>query len=272
MIPARAAEGSSMSRTHSSPGRGLVSGTIEGSAPLLVYIHGLGCAGSRDWPPVAGSAPLRGRASLWFDLLGFGLSPRPHDFSYDLRGQAALVADALTTVRVPVAIVGHSMGGTVAVLVAEILAGMERAPAAVILAEANLRPEDASTSASVAATPVDAFVANWHAWLASLDSPWYRGSAGMADPVTYHRSAVSLVKYGATMLDRFVAVPVARKGYVVGGVSDAVTQETATRVAAAGIAVARVPRSGHELSADDPEGFAAAIAALVPREPSGPVP
>ena len=249
----------------------LAFGYVPGTAPLIAYLHGLGCAGSRDWPPVANSAALRGRASLWIDLLGFGRSARPPGFSYDLLDQARLVTSMLGASPDPVAIVGHSMGGALAVLVAELLVERRRAPSAVLLAEPNLRPEDASTSARVAEMQLDAFVAGWPSWCAGLESPWYRASVLQADPVAFHRSAVSLISHGRGMLERFAALPVARKAYVLGGRSDETTRETARRVAAAGIPIACVERSGHELSADDPAGFAEAIARFVPVEPGAAV-
>ena len=248
---------------HGSEAR-LASGRVDGEGPLLVYLHGLGCAGSRDWPPVAGSLPLAGRASLWLDLLGFGSSPRPAGFGYDLDEQAAAVAGTLAAEAAPLALVGHSMGGTIAVMVAERLVAAGRPPVAVVLAEPNLRPEDASTSARVAALPEAAFVAAWPRFVAGVESPWYRESVRLADPVAYHRSAASLVAHGQAMLSRFAALPVARKAYVLGGRSDAATHETARLVAASGIEVVTVAGSGHEFSADDPAGFAAAIAEAVP--------
>ncbi|MBI4916593.1 MAG: alpha/beta hydrolase [Acidobacteria bacterium] len=231
---------------------------------MLVYLHGLGCAGSRDWPPVAGSPSLAGRASLWLDLLGFGSSPRPAGIGYDLDEQAAAVAGTLAAEAAPLALVGHSMGGSLAVMVAERLVAVGRPPVAVVLAEPNLRPEDATTSARVAALPEAAFVAAWPRFVAGVESAWYRGSLRLADPVAYHRNAVSLVAHGRAMLPRFVALPVARKAYVLGGRSDAATHETARLAALAGIEVVTVARSGHEFSADDPAGLAAAIAGAVP--------
>lgn len=48
------------------------------------------------------------------DLLGFGLSDKPSDGSYDLASQAELVLDFLAAVGLPSAtLIGHSMGGVV---------------------------------------------------------------------------------------------------------------------------------------------------------------
>ena len=242
----------------------LASGRVAGEAPLLVYLHGLGCAGSRDWPPVAAGPALAGRASLWLDLLGFGSSPRPAGSGYDLDEQAAAVAGTLLSETAPLALVGHSMGGTLAVMVAERLVAAGRPPVAVVLAEPNLRAEDATTSARVAALPEAAFVAAWPRFVAGVESAWYRESLRLADPAAYHRSAVSLLAHGRAMLPRFVALPVERKAYVLGGRSDAATHETARLVRQADIEVVTVARSGHEFSAEDPAGLAAAIAGAVP--------
>jgi pimeloyl-ACP methyl ester carboxylesterase len=229
--------------------------------PLLVYLHGLGCAGSRDWPPVAAHLPL---ASLWVDLLGFGQSDRPGDFSYDLTRQAELVAGLLAShTGQPLVLVGHSMGGTLAILLAEHLATRGCPPAALLLAEPNLRPADANMSARAAARTESRFVAAWPRWLAAFPPGHYHDDMRLADPVAFHRSAVSLVHHGATALDRFTRLPMP-KGYILGARSEPATHETAALVKAAGIPVATVPGSGHGFSADNPAGFARAIAALLP--------
>ncbi len=234
-------------------------GRFPGSDPLLVYLHGLGCAGSRDWPPVARGAALQGHASLWVDLVGFGQSERPADFSYDLREQAELLAALLGSESGPLVLVGHSMGGTLAVLLAECLVRDGRPPHALVLAEPNLRPEDATGSARAAATPVEEFLRGWEGWIRQTSSAWYQEDLRLADPLAFHRSAVSLVHHGASMLARFVALPLARKGYILGARSDAATHETARQVAASGIPVVTVRDSGHAFSEDDPEGFGRAI-------------
>ncbi|MFY0568386.1 alpha/beta fold hydrolase [Archangium lansingense] len=230
-----------------------------GAGPLFVYVHGLGCAGSRDWPPVAHSTALQGHASLWVDLVGFGQSERPADFSYELREQAELLAAQLRAEPGPLVLVGHSMGGTLAVLLAECLQRDGHPLHALVLAEPNLRPEDATGSARAAATPVEEFLRGWDGWIRQSSSAWYQENLRQADPLAFHRSAVSLVHHGANMLARFVALPLERKGYILGGRSDADTHETARQVAASGIPVVTVPGSGHGFSEDDPEGFGRAI-------------
>ncbi|WP_233166267.1 alpha/beta fold hydrolase [Archangium sp. Cb G35] len=234
-------------------------GRTAGRGPLLVYVHGLGCAGSLDWPPVVRGPALQGHASLWVDLVGFGQSERPADFSYDLRDQAELLAARLGSEPGPLVLVGHSMGGTLAVLLAECLLRDHRPLQALVLAEPNLRPEDATGSARAAATPVDVFLHRWEGWIRQYSSASYREGLRQADPLAFHRSSVSLVHHGANMLARFVALPLERKGYILGGRSDEATHETARQVAAAGIPVVTVPGSGHGFSEEDPEGFGRAI-------------
>jgi pimeloyl-ACP methyl ester carboxylesterase len=238
-------------------------GRSSGTTPVIVYLHGLGCAGSRDWPPVARSSALQGRASLWVDLLGFGQSDRPQDFSYELTEQARLLVSLLGDNMGPVALVGHSMGGTLALLMAEELVRAGRPPAALLVAEPNLRSEDATGSAIAAAISEDGFVAKWPRWVASLDAPMYRETVRLADPVAFHRSATSLVRVGQGLIPRLAAVPVPVKGYILGERSDATTHVTARQVAAAGIPVVTVEASGHGFSEDNPEGFARAISRLL---------
>ncbi|MCP3145217.1 alpha/beta fold hydrolase [Pyxidicoccus xibeiensis] len=242
----------------------ILRGRSSGAAQVLVYLHGLGCAGSRDWPPVAHSAALSHHASIWFDLLGFGQSDRPQDFSYELAEQARLLAALLASRAGPVALVGHSMGGTLGILVAEELTRAGRPPAALLVAEPNLRPEDATGSAVAAATPLDVFVAKWDQFVESMSAPSYRESLRMADPVAFHRSATSLVRLGqGGLIPRLAALPVPVKGYILGALSDETTHETARQVAAAGIPVATVEASGHGFSEDNPEGLGSAIALLL---------
>src|SRR5260370_5127545 len=82
-------------------------------AEPVVLVHGLGKAGARDWAKVI--PPLAERYEVYaLDLPGFGLSDKGNHLYSPANLARAL--DALLAERVsrPVALIGHSMGGAVA--------------------------------------------------------------------------------------------------------------------------------------------------------------
>ncbi|MEV7586337.1 alpha/beta fold hydrolase, partial [Streptomyces erythrochromogenes] len=84
-----------------------------------VYLHGLGASAAPYFAASAAHPALAGHRSLLVDLLGFGISDRPIDFGYTMEDHADAVATALEAAAVRKAdVVGHSMGGAVAVLLA----------------------------------------------------------------------------------------------------------------------------------------------------------
>lgn len=94
----------------------LVDGPADGRP--IVLVHGLG-GSAEDWLELEPVLARSGFRVYMPDLLGYGRSDRPADFSYSVRDQAALVAaflDALQLRQVDLA--GWSMGGWIAQLVA----------------------------------------------------------------------------------------------------------------------------------------------------------
>lgn len=83
---------------------------LPGEGLPLVFIHGLGCASSYDYP--ASPAPRAQRAAQnAIDLPGFGYSDKPHDFSYNIHSQAQAVEQVLDHLHLQrFALYGHSMG------------------------------------------------------------------------------------------------------------------------------------------------------------------
>ena len=85
------------------------------SAPPLVLIHGLGDRAARDFAPLLPELSTRYRV-LSFDLPGFGRSTRaPNDYTPE---RYAAFVEAMIAQRVggPAAVLGHSMGGAIALL------------------------------------------------------------------------------------------------------------------------------------------------------------
>ena len=82
--------------------------------PLLVALHGWLLAG-RLWDPLA--AQLDSRWQLWApDLPGFGQEPRPRGLQPSLASYGRWLADALDEIHPgrEVVLIGHSLGGSVA--------------------------------------------------------------------------------------------------------------------------------------------------------------
>jgi pimeloyl-ACP methyl ester carboxylesterase len=55
----------------------------------LVFVHGLGCASSCDYPAVARRAALAGLRVVLLDLPGYGFSDKPASSGYGIAAHAA---------------------------------------------------------------------------------------------------------------------------------------------------------------------------------------
>jgi len=86
--------------------------------PVVVLVHGLG-GRAEDWRDLAPYLARAGYRVYMPDLLGYGRSARPADFSYSVRAEAGVVAGFMDALRLKqVDLGGWSMGGWVAQLVA----------------------------------------------------------------------------------------------------------------------------------------------------------
>jgi pimeloyl-ACP methyl ester carboxylesterase len=80
--------------------------------PLLLFLHGFPSS-SYDWRELL--ELRRGRATLAFDFLGFGLSEKPRDHTYTLAWQADAAEELVRRAgSPPVFVVAHDMGTSVA--------------------------------------------------------------------------------------------------------------------------------------------------------------
>lgn len=225
-------------------------------APPLVYLHGLGSSAAVYFASAAAEPVLAGRRVLMIDFLGFGISDRPSSFGYTLADHADSVARALDLLGVRGAdVIGHSMGGGVAVLLAQ------RRPDLVgrlVLAEPSLRP---SPRPRVEPYTEQAYVEQGFALaLAGVGLTW-AATMRLADPVAMFRSEHAL---GATMpvLDDVLLALDMPRAIVEGDQSGWLHDDPDLR--AAGIDVHVVAGAGHTMMLDNPTGFAHAVALALP--------
>lgn len=233
-------------------------------AATRVYLGGLGSAGTVGFAPVAGHPALAGGRHLLVDLIGSGWSDHDDAFTHSIDAHAATVADVLDSLGLrDVEVVGHSLGGSVAISLAAQRADLVRR---LVVAEPNLDPGVGTLSAQIAAFDEDEFALRGHADLVAqiltaaragdVNAAQYGRTFRRWSPRGLHRTSVSLLAdRPATFRDQLTAFE-REKAYI----SGEHTGENLAELRATGAAVRVVPDSGHVLMWDNLDGFAAAIA------------
>lgn len=229
---------------------------LPGEDPPILFIHGLGCASSCDYPRVAADPALAGRRMLLVDLLGFGFSDRPEDFGYAVEDHADTVSALLEGLGLAaVDVFGHSMGGAVAIAVA---ARNRERVRRLVVSEPNLDPGGGPFSRPMAARPEADYVAGGHAesvrqafadghhiWAATLRA---------ASPLAVHRGAVSLVRGGSpSWRELLETLPMPRT--IVFGARSLPDPDT-ERLPRSGVSVRIVPDAGHSMAFENAFGLA----------------
>jgi pimeloyl-ACP methyl ester carboxylesterase len=240
---------------------------IPGADPPLVWLHGWLCSATGELLPVAVQPPLRGRRSLLIDFLGHGYSDRPLGFGYTLTDHARTIVEVIDALQLTACgLVGHSMGGGVAVHVA---AARPDVVSLLIMAEGSLdaeggEPMDGQTEEQFAEHGFSELIASQaseaEAEPGGLPAT-HLGMTRMLEPRAIHREAVSMAEGtdpSVRSLLRGLQLP---RTYLIGELSDPEGLEA--DLTTMGIAWKVVPRTGHPMGLQNPEGFAEAVAAVV---------
>jgi pimeloyl-ACP methyl ester carboxylesterase len=233
-----------------------------GKEPARVFIHGLGGAGAADFAHIAAHPRLAGQRSVLVDLLGFAFSDRPREFSYSIRDHATTVAAVLDHLGLRATqVIGHSMGGTIAVVLAHTRPDLV---SQLVVCEPNLLPGGGSSSRAIASYGEDEFVRSGYEVRLRAEhdqSPSYAACLRLADPLAVHRSATSLVELTTPPpIEMLNDLRIART-FILGGRNR--SDADAQAAAAIDIPVREVPDAGHNMTLDNPDGFAAALAAAL---------
>lgn len=233
---------------------------LPGEGTPLLFVHGLGCASSCDYPRVAAEAALAGRRMLLLDLLGFGFSDRPADFGYAVEDHARTVARLVEGLSLDsLDLFGYSMGGPIAVVAATLLPGRVRR---LVLGEPNLDAGGGSFSRPIAQQGEDEFVARGHAAVVrGATDPIWAGSVSVASPVAVHRGAVSLVRGSAPSWREQLAALTMPRAVIFGERS--LPHPDTERLPGIGVGVLVVPEAGHSMAWENPAGLARALRSVL---------
>ena len=232
-----------------------------GTGPELVWIHGLG-ESSTSFDPVV--ARLPGFSHALVDLPGYGRSPWP-DAPSELEETAAHLAAWLRD-RPPAVVIGHSMGGVLATMIAE-----RDAARKIIDIDGNLSVGDCTFSSQAAAYRDEDFESYGFAemrariYVDGMTQPALRGyHAAMcfASPRVFHRQAADLValSIGGTLAPRLAAVRV--PALFVAGVPDGICADSRALLDHHGVDWIGIEPAGHWVYLDQLERFVDVVASF----------
>jgi pimeloyl-ACP methyl ester carboxylesterase len=167
-----------------------------GEETTILFIHGLGCVSSFDYPQVASMSPLCQHRRILIDLLGSGFSDKPKHFGYTINDHANYLLEFIEYLDLSRFIIyGHSMGGTIAILLAALCT---KRISGLIISEANLDSGGGFFSKKIAAYMESDYVTIGHSELIQenrndLNENWAIG-LNQSLPEAVYRESKSLVK------------------------------------------------------------------------------
>jgi pimeloyl-ACP methyl ester carboxylesterase len=239
---------------------------VPGQDPPLLWLHGWQCSSTGELMPAAVQAPLRGRRSLLIDFLGHGYSDKPPDFAYTREAHARTIVAVIDALRLrECGLVGHSMGGGIAVRVA---ATRPTIVSLLVMAEASI---DAGGEEPLGGQTEDQFVERGFSELLEAQATeaeakpnglraTHLGITRLVDPHALHREAVSLERDPSVRsLLAELTIP---RCYLIGELSDP-EPDLERDLAAMGVGWKVVPKTGHPMGLQSPEGLAQTVAEVV---------
>ena len=236
-------------RYHDLPGDGI---------PVL-FIHGLGCAGSFDYPTVVSQPLLAGYRRILVDLLGTGFSDKPDDFGYTISDHAEYLVDFVMSLALDrFALFGHSLGGAIALSLAD---RCRDRLARIVLSEANLDSGGGLTSNAIAAFSERNFVDRGFHEIIEVNqqtgNDMWAASCALTSPVALYRGAQSVIA-GTNPSWRDILYSLdCPKTFIFGERS--LPAADLRVLPKKGVHVEVVPQAGHSMAWENPKGLANAI-------------
>jgi pimeloyl-ACP methyl ester carboxylesterase len=225
-----------------------------GEGPELVWIHGLGESSTCFEPSIAA---LPGFTHVLPDLPGYGRAAWPAQ-AVTLSELATMLVKWLAE-RPPTVVIGHSMGGVLALLIAE------RAPVrGIINIEGNLSRGDCTFSGKAAVYSREDFESRGFGelrdWIYEMGYPnpplrGYFAAMSMACADVFHQHALDLVEMSkaeelAPRLGK-LAIP----ALYIAGVPDGICMRSRALLMEHKVRWVGIEKAGHWVYADQPERF-----------------
>lgn len=236
---------------------------LPGTGPKLVFLHGLGCASSFEYPAVMAEPALCGRGALLIDLLGAGYSDKPLTFGYTVEEHAAYLNEMLCALNLrDIVLFGHSLGGAVAICLAGLLGDRLHS---LMLTESNLDPSPVgATSRKIGSQSCEAFLSHGYADLltrAQRSNPLWGATLAHWLPEAAWRISSSAMRGGSPSWRQQLYDLKKPKSYLFGVLS--LPSEDVDALRTHGVRVELIPDAGHSMALDNPKALAETIAAIL---------
>ncbi|SBV90971.1 Alpha/beta hydrolase fold protein [uncultured Eubacteriales bacterium] len=226
----------------------------------ILFIHGLGCGGSFDYPEVAAQDSLKSHRRILVDLLGAGYSDKPSGFSYTVEEHARYLREFVNYLNLgPFILFGHSLGGAVALDLADQCRDRLHQ---IILSESNLdESPEGSTSKYIASFEMQDFVNHGFGMLVEDSSKggnriWAASLSAWLPKAAYLIARSAAV--GGTPSWRSILYSLECPRTFIFG-EQSLPDSDVQVLAAHGIQIEVVRHAGHSMAWENPEGLASAI-------------
>ena len=227
----------------------------------ILFIHGLGCAGSFDYPQVAAEPPLQSHRRILVDLLGAGFSDRPENFGYTVDDHVAYLAEWVAALGLNSFILfGHSLGGAVAIsLASKCPERIDR----IILSESNLdKSGEGAPSYLISGFDMQEFFDSGFSKLIRKSREkgngiWAASFSLWSPKAVYLLSQCAARERHPSWREILYSLECPRT-FIFG--EQSLPDPDAQVLAAHGIHVEIVPQAGHGMAWENPQGLAKAIA------------
>lgn len=225
---------------------------LPGPGVPIVFIHGLGCASSYEYPRVVCDTQFAARRAILIDLPGSGYSDKPLHYRYQTRDQAQVVAELLDHIGLDAFwLYGHSMGGSIAIETAVL---MQPRLKGLMVSEPNFHAGGGMFSRGIAAQSEQEFVEEGYARLLAGDTSAWVGCLQSTAPYAVWRGATSLVTGADPDWAELFLSLTCPKTLIFGELS--LPDPDVDELRLEGVEVKIIPDAGHSMSWENPSALA----------------
>jgi len=227
-----------------------------GEKTPILFIHGLGCASSYDYPNVVTQSVLSMHRRILVDLIGYGFSDKPDDHDYSIKNHVKNLIRLIEYLEIDrLFLFGHSMGGAVAIDLANSIVDKV---AGLIITEGNLDVGGGFYSRKIANQSQDDYKEKGHEKIIRRNkSNNWSLTLKMCAPESIHKNSSDLVEGCEPSWRNILYSLNMKRAFIFGEKS--LPDKDEVDLTNNGIQVEIVKGAGHNMAIENPKGLSQAI-------------